>query len=178
MRPTVRKGDGRHMTSTPSREPGDDSELVTRLRVAVGRIARKLRQSNSGGMTVTQLSALVTIDQRESVRLGDLATIEGVAPSTLSRIVSSLEVARLVERTTDPDDRRSSWVSLTAEGRRVLAELRTERTLLLTRRVAALDQRERDALQAALPALERLATEIEADSAADKTVVTDRPASH
>src|ERR1700759_945122 len=109
----------------------DEAELVTRLRVAVGRIARQLRQSHSGGLTVSQLSALFAIEQRGSVRLGDLATIEGVAPSTLSRIVSSVEEAGLVTRVPDPDDRRSAWISLSAEGRRVIADLRTERTLLL-----------------------------------------------
>ena len=139
---------------------GGDAELVTRLRVAVGRIARQLRQSHSGGLTVSQLSALFAIEQRGSVRLGDLAAIEGVAPSTLSRIVSSLEEGGLVTRAPDPDDRRSAWISLSAEGRRVLAELRTERTLLLSKRVADLDESDRQALLTALPALERLAGDL------------------
>jgi DNA-binding MarR family transcriptional regulator len=141
-----------------------EAELVARLRVAVGRIARKLRQHGSGGLTLTQLSALVSIEQSESVRLGDLATMEGVAPSTLSRIVASLEDAGLVTRTPDPSDRRSSWMSLTDAGQRVLTEIRNERTVLLARRVAALDGDGRRALYDALPALEQLAGEIEDDA--------------
>lgn len=152
----------------------DDPEAIARLRVAVGRIARRLRQSNPGGLTVTQLSALVTIEQRGSVKLGDLAGLEGIAPSTLSRIIASLEEAGLVARSPDPDDRRSSWMSLTADGRRVLSEVRTERTVALGRRVGALSPDERRALFAALPALERLAGE---GDSASRTELSDRSAS-
>ncbi|MFL6138579.1 MAG: MarR family winged helix-turn-helix transcriptional regulator [Frankiaceae bacterium] len=159
-----------------------DAELVTRLRVAVGRIARQLRQSHSGGLTGSQLSALFAIEQRGSVRLGDLAAVEGVAPSTLSRIVSSLEEAALVTRVPDPDDRRSAWISLSADGRQVITELRTERTLLLSRRVAALDETDRRALLTALPALERLAGELAAGEPglpppAGSDAASERPAS-
>jgi DNA-binding MarR family transcriptional regulator len=145
--------------------PPADAELVARLRVAVGRIARKLRQQGSGGLTLTQLSALVTIEQSDSIRLGDLAEREGVAPSTLSRIVATLEDAGLVTRTPDPSDRRSSWMSLTDDGRRRLADVRNERTVLLTHRVAALDADARATLYGALPALEQLAGDIERQDA-------------
>jgi len=155
---------------------GDDAELVARLRLAVGRIARKLRQHGSGGLTLTQLSALITVEQSSSIRLGDLATMEGVAPSTLSRIVASLEDAGLVTRTPDPSDRRSSWMSLTDDGRRVIDVIRNERTLELARRVAALDADARATLYDALPALEQLAGEIEGDAGAPDDV-SDRPAS-
>lgn len=163
-------------------DAGDaDPELVTRLRVVVGRIARQLRQSSSGGLTVSQLSALFAIEVRGSVRLGDLAAVEGVAPSTLSRIVASLEEAGLVTRTLDPEDRRSAWIALSPEGRQVLAELRTERTLLLARRVAALDPGARRALAAALPALEQLAGDggdgVAADPGARRPGVSDSRAS-
>jgi DNA-binding MarR family transcriptional regulator len=151
-----------------------DAELVARLRVAVGRIARKLRQQGSGGLTLTQLSALVTIEQSDSIRLGDLAEREGVAPSTLSRIVATLEDAGLVTRTPDPSDRRSSWMSLTDDGRRRLADVRNERTILLTHRVAALDNEARATLYGALPALEQLAGDIERQDADE---VSDRSAS-
>jgi DNA-binding MarR family transcriptional regulator len=147
-----------------------DAELVSRLRVAVGRIARQLRQRNSVGLTGSQLSALVAVEARGSVRLGDLATMEGIAPSTLSRIVASLEDAGLTERVADPGDRRSAWISLTATGQRVLSELRAERTVLLARRVAALDASERAALHAALRALERLAGDVEGASTGEQPV--------
>lgn len=136
-----------------------DEELVVRLRVAIGRIARQLRQSQAGGLTVTQLSALVTLEQRGPLRLTDLAAVEGITPSTLSRIVAPLEERGYLVRTTDPADRRSSFVAVSDRAVDVLARLRVERTVLLSRRIASLDDSSRAALAAALPALERLTNE-------------------
>jgi DNA-binding MarR family transcriptional regulator len=134
-----------------------DAELAARLRVAIGRLARQLRQSQPGGLTATQLSALVSLDGRGVLRLSDLAAVERVTPSTLSRIVASLEDQGLVLRSTDPDDRRSSLVEVSPRARALLSALREERTLVLAQRVAGLSRPARQALAAALPALEEMA---------------------
>jgi DNA-binding MarR family transcriptional regulator len=135
---------------------GSRAELATRARLVVLRLARRLRRTADGGLTATQLSALATIETRGPLRLGDLATIEGIAPPTVSRLVDHLEGARLVRRQTDARDGRSYLVALTPAGEALLAELRTTGTRLLAGAMASLDEDDQAALVAAVPVLERL----------------------
>jgi DNA-binding MarR family transcriptional regulator len=133
-----------------------DTELAGRLRLAVSRLGRRLRQQQVGGLTPSQLSALSTVDQHGPIRLGDLACRERVSPPTLTRCVSSLEALDLLERQPDPDDRRSALMAVSDSGRKLLADLRRERTARLSCAIGALDADDRRALADALPVLERL----------------------
>jgi DNA-binding MarR family transcriptional regulator len=137
-----------------------DAEVAARLRVAVGRLIRYLRHHAVEQLTVSQLSALATLGNGP-LRLGELAAAENISPSTLTRIVASLEERGLVARRQDADDRRVIWTELTATGTDLLERMRQERTLYLARRVATLDAPDRAALETALPVLEALASETE-----------------
>jgi DNA-binding MarR family transcriptional regulator len=134
----------------------DDTELVTRTRLAVLRLARRLRQQTLPGITPSQQSALAAIDRRGPLTLGELAAFENVRPPSITRIVAALEAEQWVERTTDPDDRRVTTVQATDRGRRELRRIREERNAWLAERLADLDDEERARLAAALPVLERL----------------------
>src|SRR6202046_5681626 len=122
--------------------PGDE-ELATRLRVAVTRLNRKLRQQALAGLSPAQASALGTVNRLGSPTLGELAAAEQVQPPTVTRLVTSLESAGLVARETDPVDRRVIRVRITAEGRRNLQRIRSLKNAFLTRRLAALDPSEK-----------------------------------
>ncbi len=64
-----------------------EQETVERLRAALGMTARYLRATDAGeGLTPTELSILATISRRGSLRLTELAEIERVNPTMLSRI--------------------------------------------------------------------------------------------
>ena len=126
------------------------------LRLAVMRLARRLRQQADAGITQSQLSALATVERLGPVPLRELAAAERVGPSTLTRIVAALEDEGLLQRTTDPIDRRVALVSLTAAGSRVLSEVRKRGTRLLQERLATLEGDAAAALAAALPILEHL----------------------
>jgi DNA-binding MarR family transcriptional regulator len=97
------------------------------------------------------------------VRLGDLATREGVSASTLSRLVDSLVESGMVIRVRDPDDARSSLVSATADGLAFLEDLRRNGTTLIHGGLRSLGDTDRAAVLAALPALEKLADAAEND---------------
>jgi DNA-binding MarR family transcriptional regulator len=125
--------------------------------LAVGRLARRLRQASAGGVTPSQLSALATVSRNGPVTLGALAEQERLAPPTITRIVAKLEDEGWLVRVADPADRRVSLVSTTATGEQLLAEVRRRRADWLEERLAHLDQRDRRRLHAALDALERLA---------------------
>jgi DNA-binding MarR family transcriptional regulator len=130
---------------------------VTRLRVAIARLSRRLRRHGLAGLTPTQLAALSTVEQSGPLRLGDLAAAEGIAPSTLTRLVSALEEFGYVQRCADPRDARASTLAITPDGHEILERLRAEGTALLTESLLLLTAEQRSALAAALPALELLA---------------------
>jgi DNA-binding MarR family transcriptional regulator len=136
-----------------------DTDLAADLRLAIGRLARRLRQVQLGGLTSSQMSALSSIENLGSVRLGDLAMAEGVSGPTLTKIVSHLESIGLVARSADATDRRAARVSLTAEGRSRLKRIRSDRDAYLVTRLAGLDADGRAALHAVLPLLRGLSEE-------------------
>jgi DNA-binding MarR family transcriptional regulator len=146
-------------TADASRISPEDGVIdVTRLRVALARLARRLRRHEMAGLTPTQLAALATVEQVGPLRLGDLAAAEGIAPSTLTRLVAVLEELGYVRRDADPRDARASTLAITAEGHTTLDRLRAENSALLTQRLMLLTPEQRVALADALPALEALAT--------------------
>src|SRR2546429_2148610 len=93
------------VTTTPGKADEDAPAVdVTRLRVALARLARRLRKHELAGLTPTQLAALATVERSGPMRLGDLAAAEGIAPSTLTRLVTALEESGLVRRPAQPRD--------------------------------------------------------------------------
>ena len=130
---------------------------VTRLRVAIARLSRRLRRHELAGLTPTQLAALSTVERSGPLRLGDLAAAEGIAPSTLTRLVAVLEELGYVQRCADPKDARASTLAITDLGHETLERLRAEGTALLTQSLLLLTEDQRAALAAAVPALELLA---------------------
>jgi len=133
-----------------------DQELVTRTRLAVLRLARRLRQQMTPGITPSQQSALAAIEHRGPLTLGELAAYENVQPPSITRIVGNLEAAELVERTTATADRRVSLVQITQLGRDELQAIRSQRDAWLAQRLATLEPGEMAKVQAALPVLDRI----------------------
>jgi len=120
------------------------SETAARLRRAITRLNRKLRYSALGGVTPAQASMLASIDKLESPSLGDLAEAEQIQPPSVTRLVKDLMKAGLLSSASDPIDRRSTRVRLTAQGRRDLNAIRQRKTEFLERKLLALsphDQR-------------------------------------
>ena len=129
---------------------------VTRLRVAIARLSRRLRKHELAGLTPTQLAALATVEQAGPLRLGDLAAAERIAPSTLTRLVSALEDHGYVQRRAVPGDARAWTLVVTSRGHEVMERIRQESTILLADSLRTLSQDQLAALAAALPALEQL----------------------
>jgi DNA-binding MarR family transcriptional regulator len=147
--------------STGEAGPGEANDGpavdVTRLRVALARLSRRLRRHELAGLTPTQLAALATVERSGPMRLGDLAAVEGIAPSTLTRLVTALEDSGYVRRFADPSDARASTLAITPHGQEALERIRTESTLVLTASLDLLTSAQRSALAEALPVLEQLA---------------------
>lgn len=132
-------------------------ETAARLRLVLVRLARALRLQGTTALTPSQLSALATLEELGPLRISALATVESVGAPVATRVVSSLEELRLLARTDDPDDKRACLVELTDLGRQTLATVWSERTIGLSSRMDRLTPSERSRLEAALPALEKIA---------------------
>lgn len=133
-----------------------DAETAARLRVVIARLARQLRQHGPGDLTLSQWSALVTVEQHAPLRIGDLADRERVSAPTATRLVAVLAEAGLLERTGDPSDRRSAYVALSPLGREKLEWARSARTASLATRISSLPEGDADRLRDLLPLLEKL----------------------
>lgn len=159
------------VTTTPDEADRDEPAVdVTRLRVALARLARRLRKHELAGLTPTQLAALATVERAGPMRLGDLAAAEGIAPSTLTRLVTALEESGYVRRHADPRDARASTLAITPLGQDTLERLRTESTLVLAASLQLLTAGQRSALAEALPVLELLAEPPGADQAGTRSL--------
>jgi DNA-binding MarR family transcriptional regulator len=132
------------------------SELAARLRLAITRTARRLRQEAGTGLTPSQAAALATIERHGPLTPSELAAIERVQRPTATRIVARLEQEGLLDRAADPDDGRSSIVSMTPRGRALIARLRTRKNAYLAKRLRTLDDHDVATLAHAAEILERL----------------------
>ncbi len=135
-----------------------DHELVATLRVGVMRLARRLRNERSGSdLTLTQLSALGTLDRYGKLTIGELAAIENVKPPSMTRTVNFLQEARLVTRSAHETDGRQVVVGLTDHARAVLDEDRRRRDAWLAVHLADLAPADLDLLRSVAPLLDRMA---------------------
>ena len=141
--------------ATISRAP----HLASRLRLAVARTARRLRQEAGGGLSPTLTAALASIENHGPLTPSELADRERVKRPTATRLIGTLEEAALVTRTADISDRRSSLIAITPAGRELMRTLRTRKDAYLAQRLSKLTAEERETLDRAADLLERLLEE-------------------
>lgn len=123
------------------------AEIADRLHSAAIRLLRRLRQADDeAGLTGPQSSALSVLVFGGPATLSRLAAAEHVRAPTMSRLVKELEGNGLVERTTDPNDRRSALIAATAHGRALLAKARELRLGRLEAALASRSEAQRKVL--------------------------------
>ena len=133
-------------------------EAPARLRIAVGRLSRRLKPpAAAGSLTTTEVDVLQTVARLGPVKLSKLASDAGLNPTMLSRVVAKLEDQGVVRRLSDKTDGRVCRVEVTDSGRILHDRVRSERTDVLSSELDLLSPSDRLAVIAAMPALERLA---------------------
>lgn len=134
------------------------TQLAEALRDAITRLNRRVRQARPvGDLTVTQLSALTSLELAGALTPRELADVERVQPPTMTKIVAKLERRGLVQRTPHPTDRRQVILSSTELGREILGSYERVRNEWLAARLAELTPEERGVLDRAAALLSRLA---------------------
>ncbi|MEY9846671.1 MarR family winged helix-turn-helix transcriptional regulator [Streptacidiphilus sp. MAP5-3] len=138
------------------------SELAAELRLAVGRIARSLRQAHAvGDQTMSEVSVLARLDRDGPMSPSTLAACERVRPQAMATTLAGLVDRGLVARTQDASDGRRMLISVTPDGLRILSDRRSASLQRLTEAVhTALTPAEQEQLLAAIPLLERLAEQL------------------
>jgi DNA-binding MarR family transcriptional regulator len=118
-------------------------------------VSRLMRRSfdaraRSIGVTRPQWQVLSALRRNEGTNQGRLADLLEVEPITVCRMVDRLQEASLVERRTDPSDRRSWRLFLTAKAHDLLGQLRPLADELLEEAFEGVEGPERVRLMATL----------------------------
>jgi DNA-binding MarR family transcriptional regulator len=116
---------------TPPRAPAPDTTLE--LAELLSHSARRLRRGSTAqlaplGLTNAQARVLrIVASAGRPLRMADIATRLEVVPRSVTTMVDGVEAAGLIVRSTDPGDRRSVLVSLTARGHALIEKLERAR---------------------------------------------------
>ena len=105
------------------------TQIEQQLTILLRRVQRIHFTTSSGEVELDRSAygILCRLVDEGPQRLGLLAQAFGLDPSTITRQVQALEHAGLVERQSDPTDRRASLLELTDQGRLVLVTTRERR---------------------------------------------------
>jgi DNA-binding MarR family transcriptional regulator len=134
-----------------------DDELAARMHSAALHLLRRLAQDDRAtGVSAPRLSALSVLVFGGPRTIGELASLEGVTPPTMTRLVAAMVADGLVDRREDPADRRVVRVQASATGRSLLLAGRDRRVATLAAMVKPLTAKERKRLDAAAATIERM----------------------
>ncbi|GLZ46928.1 MarR family transcriptional regulator [Actinomycetospora sp. NBRC 106375] len=130
------------------------------VRVAVGRLRRRLRESHDRDeLTPSQTSLLSRLDRDGPRTASELAAAEGVRPQSVATSVGVLEERGFVTRRRDPDDGRRQTISVSPAGRALLDSTRAAGEEWLARALhERLDEDERATVIAAMDLLDRISS--------------------
>jgi DNA-binding MarR family transcriptional regulator len=137
----------------------DADQTAAALKLVIGRIARRLRQHHAvGDVTISEVSVLARLDRDGPASPSALAEAERVRPQAMATTLATLEERGLVRRSPDPADGRRAVLTVTAAGRKIMHDRRSETIRHLTQVLATeFTAAEHRRLLDVLPLLERLA---------------------
>jgi len=134
-------------------------DVVGTLRRSVRRIVRQDWPHRP--LTESEVEVLRLLRGRPGLRVREAAAALSLAPNTVSTLVGRLVDQDLLERREDERDGRAACLYLSAAAARRIAAWRDRRQHVIERALARLAEADRDAIARALPALGRLAREVE-----------------
>jgi DNA-binding MarR family transcriptional regulator len=133
---------------------------VNELRVAIGRIARRMRQlyaAHDDVVSFTETAVLSRLNRDGPSSPSILAGREQVTAQAITQVVNVLERREFITREPDPTDGRRTIVAISSAGRAVLADREEAIHRRLLEALERLTASERRQLTASVPLLERIA---------------------
>lgn len=142
----------------PPRKSGVSADIVDAdLTLAVGQLIRRLRSEiESGGLGMSQTSALARLQRHGPMTTADLARAEAMKPQSMKATLASLEEDGLVEREPHPTDGRQILFRLTAAGLDARLKRNAAKHKWLGAAIAQLDPEDIATLAAAIPLIRRI----------------------
>jgi DNA-binding MarR family transcriptional regulator len=137
--------------------------LARDLRLAIGRVARRLRRlyvDAAEGLSFLELAVLHRLDRDGPTSPGTLAGGEGVTSAAIAATLTSLEAQGMVVRERAPGDARRVVVTISAAGRRSLHDRESASVSRIAAVVNDLTAAERERLAAVVPILEKVANNL------------------
>ena len=125
------------------------------LAFTINDVARLLRtnadqKAAQFGMTRAKWAVLARLDRFEGLKQNELAEMLDLQPISLTRLLDGLSENGLIERRSDPNDRRAKRLFLMPAARPLLDHLSELGEDLMTTALAGLDQSESSALLTSL----------------------------
>ena len=117
------------------------------------------------GMSLSRSKILSELHQQGPLNQRTLATTFSLAPRTVTELIDTLERDGLVERRTDPDDRRARHISLTPAGEEARVQSVAIRGRIIERVMGPLSDEHLDAVFTALQHIAQELDRIDADNA-------------
>ena len=144
------------MVTTSSARDERIAESASRLRLAIVRTARRMRQEAGAELSPTLIAALATIERLGPITPSELADNERVKRPTATRIAAALEKDGLIDRAADPEDGRVCLLSTSREGKALIKRVRSRKNAYLSRRLRKLGDEDVETLERAAEVLERM----------------------
>jgi DNA-binding MarR family transcriptional regulator len=119
---------------------------------------------NTCSLSLSRTKLLSELSRDGPLHQGTLATTFALAPRTVTELVDTLERDGLVERRTDPADRRARLVQLTPAGEQARAQADDIRKQIIDRVLGSLTETQRADLFSTLHLIEVEIDKIEADN--------------
>ena len=151
--------------------PEAEAERIAELFFRIGRVFRGAKprriKSFAFNLTMAQGRCLWAITKHENCTLRELSKELGVSPSTASELVDALVKADLVQRETDPHDRRVIRLRLAKKGRQLFAKHKEKHQAHLRLFLDQLTKEQREAMLNALETLDEVVQQVEQNERRD-----------
>ena len=140
-------------------EPATFADELADALLGVQRLIRRRLRSGTKvpRLRGAEVELLRLVVDRPGIGISEAARELYLAGNSVSTLVNQLVKDGYLIRGTDPADRRAARLLPTPAAEARLRDWRERRTALVRRQVARLDDADREALRAALPALRKLA---------------------
>ena len=131
-------------------------------------VRRRLREEAPPRLRPAQVELMTVVGGHPGISVAAAARELHLADNSVSTLVNQLLTTGMLRRETDPGDRRAVRLELTPEAQRHMADWRDRRARLVGALIEDLPDEDRAAIAAALPALSRLLTSLQAGTTGAK----------
>jgi DNA-binding MarR family transcriptional regulator len=127
-----------------------DKQVGFLLRLASQRHSALFQSLMVDGITPTQFSALIRIDENGECSQNQLGRLAGMDVATIKGVADRLREKGLIQTRSDPNDKRRSLISLTSGGEVLIEKLKGRGQKISKQTLDPLSPQEREQLLSAL----------------------------